>query len=82
MNEYSTGGFGGCNNWGGTVEIDEDRFHARNLEATARACEDPVTMEMEQVFLNSLRGATRWRMDGQAVMLEGTTGHLVLLPHR
>lgn len=62
----------GCNQAGGTAEIDGDRIAFGPMVATRMACAPPA-MARERRYLDALAAARRWRLDdGRLVLLDGS----------
>lgn len=65
-------GFGGCNRWRAPVEIGPgQRFQIDRILVTRMACKQGSAMQTEAQFLAALRQATRWRLEGEILILEG-----------
>lgn len=77
--EASVKGSAGCNTYGGSYTISEDRLHLSGVYATEMACMEPVgIMEQEQAYLNALRAAARYRVDGSRLeMYDGAGAQLL-----
>ena len=71
-------GFAGCNSWFGQITLGQRQFSVGGLGTTKMFCAD--RMAEESRFLNALKLASRWRMDGANLVLEGDSMRLVLLP--
>lgn len=74
------GGFAGCNTWFGKVTLGQAQFSVGELGTTRMFCAD--RMQTETAFLEALKSAKRWRMDGSALVLEGDQMTLRLIPAR
>ncbi|HXF86922.1 MAG TPA: META domain-containing protein [Xanthobacteraceae bacterium] len=73
-------GFAGCNTWFGKVTLGQTQFGVGELGTTRMFCADQ--MQTETAFLEALKSAKRWRMDGSALVLEGDQVTLRLIPAR
>jgi heat shock protein HslJ len=69
-------GFGGCNGFGGTYEIDEaqSRIRFEGIVGTLMACQDG--MEVEKSFHEALRQADGYAQDGDRLTLNQGTAPL------
>jgi heat shock protein HslJ len=65
-------GFGGCNRFGGSFNLVDDRLSLGTLEATQRGC-DAVVMNQESQFLSALQSVRRIALDnsGRLVLFYG-----------
>lgn len=72
------GGFAGCNTWFGKVTLGQTQFDVGEVGTTRMFCAD--RMQTETAFLEALKSAKRWRMDGSALVLEGDQVTLRLIP--
>ncbi len=52
-------GFGGCNSFGGSFEIDGERLSLGPFRATRRACLDPAAMSQETRFFEALQSVSK-----------------------
>ena len=71
-------GFAGCNTWNGRITLGDRHFGVGNLGTTKMFCADRMTAEAG--FLTALKSVTRWRMDGQRLVLDGQRTTLLLAP--
>lgn len=64
-------GFGGCNTFRGSYELDGDSISIGPLAATLMACEEPK-MAAEGAYLPALEAADAWAVeDGELVLSTG-----------
>ena len=71
-------GFAGCNTWNGRITLGDRQFAVDDLGTTKMFCAD--RMAAEAGFLDALKSVTRWRMDGQKLVLDGAHATLLLVP--
>lgn len=72
-------GFGGCNSYGTSYEIDGDRITFDRIRSTKKAClEDEITQQ-EQRYFQALESANRYELDasGLRITFDGGDGVLV-----
>ena len=70
-------GTGGCNRFGGSVEIREDgSFAVGDLSWTAMACQPTELMEWETRYLAALDAATTWSLEEDQLALAGPDASL------
>jgi heat shock protein HslJ len=77
-------GFGGCNRFGGSFNLVDDRLSLGALQASQRGC-DAVVMNQESQFLSALQSVRRMALDasGRLVLfytLEADEGVLYFAP--
>ncbi|MCG6122445.1 MAG: META domain-containing protein [Microvirga sp.] len=73
---FSLRGFAGCNNYSAIAYPQPDQGIAVGPFAlTNREC-DRATMTSERGFLTALRGAQRWRIEGNVMTISGPGGEL------
>ena len=70
--DFSVGGFGGCNQYNGGYSVDGDAIVIGPLAATRMACADDV-MEVENAFLNAMEAVDLMAIDGQTLTLTRMT---------
>lgn len=64
-----------CNHYGGTYEIEGDTIRFSDLFNTEMACQAPEgVMEQEQKYLEMLRSAQRFEMDGGVLRIYTDSG--------
>lgn len=68
-------GSGGCNQLGGTYELDGDRLSLGSVIATLMAC--PEGMETEKAFLEALQRVQGWRITGRQLDLLDAEGDVI-----
>jgi hypothetical protein len=72
---YSTG----CNNWGVVVKVTgTNQFRSLWLQQTLMYCGD--MSQTEEQFSKVMPRVTRWRVDGDILVLEGENGSMRLAP--
>ena len=76
--EGRVAGFSGCNDFGGSVEVDEDRVVVAGLAGDAQACA-PDVMAQERLLYTNLGQVTMWEIDDSHLTLLGPDGPLVEL---
>ena len=70
-------GFGGCNNFMGSVTIDGTTVSFGPLASTRKAC-TPAVMDQENKFHQALSAAKTWRIDEQSkLLLTNSAGNIV-----
>lgn len=57
------GGFGGCNRFGGSYDLADDRLTFQSIRSTKMAC--PETMELEARFMRALNQVATWKTSEQ-----------------
>jgi heat shock protein HslJ len=73
-------GSGGCNTYGGSYTVSEDRLSVSDVYATEMACMEPEgIMDQEQVYLQLLNAVTRYRLDGDRLELYDESGSPALV---
>jgi len=65
----SSGGNTGCNVFGGSYTVSGDRITIIDVISTMRACEEGGRMTIERQFLDGLRDANRYLVNGSALTL-------------
>ena len=70
-------GFGGCNAYAGSYQVDQDQISIGPLAATASFCED--SSDQEQAFLEALEAAETFSLFGQRLSLHYNEGKEVLV---
>jgi heat shock protein HslJ len=69
-------GFGGCNGFGGSYELDGERLSLGPLMGTMMAC--PGAMDQEHAFMTALEAVRSWRIEGQHLELLDEEGERLL----
>lgn len=64
-------GTAACNSYGGTADLDDQRFRLRDIQATEMACDPPEVMESEQSYLEALREVEAHERRGDELVLTG-----------
>jgi heat shock protein HslJ len=73
--EGSLSGSAGCNNYGGTYEVDGENMSIGPLAVTAMFCEQPEgTMDQESEYLAALETVAAWSIDGDVLDLSTSEG--------
>jgi heat shock protein HslJ len=80
------GGFAGCNTygggleWGGYTATEEGTLTVPMIAMTVMACPSSPesVMEQERTYVETLRGATAYRLDGDRLELQDAAGETVL----
>jgi heat shock protein HslJ len=71
----SLSGWTGCNNYGGTYEVDGEEMSIGPLAATEKFCEQPEgTMDQESQYLAALQTVATWSIDGDVLDLRTSEG--------
>lgn len=73
------GGFGGCNSFGGTYEVDGNNISIGQLTSTLRACADPQATEQEQRYLRALQSASHFELNGNQLVITYDNGEGFLI---
>lgn len=73
-------GYAGCNWIGAQYTLTSDQVTFDGMEMTARACLGDGVMEQESVISTILSGANTYRYEGEALVLEGSSGSVRLRP--
>jgi heat shock protein HslJ len=77
--ETSLEGSAGCNTYGGSYSVSEDRLRLSGVYATEMACVEPAgIMEQEQAYLSALNAAARCRVDGDRLEIYDQAGTQIL----
>lgn len=72
IEDGTVGGTAACNQYGGEVVIQGDRFELRDgLSQTEMACDPPELMETESAYLGALQGIDRIVREGDQLVLTG-----------
>jgi heat shock protein HslJ len=61
-------GFGGCNQYSGSYELDGDSLSIGPVAATMMACEEPK-MAVEQAYVPALEDVDAWTVDSGELIL-------------
>jgi heat shock protein HslJ len=71
----SISGSAGCNNYGGTYEVDGENMTIGPLAVTEMFCEEPEgTMDQEAEYLTALGTVATWNIDGDLLDLRTAEG--------
>jgi heat shock protein HslJ len=77
--ETSVEGSAGCNTYGGSYTVSEDRLRLSGVYATEMACMEPAgIMKQEQAYLNALNTAAQFQVDGDRLEVYDGTGTQIL----
>ena len=63
------GGNGGCNSYGGPYTVQNDSLQFGEVTSTLIACTDPTVTEQEQQYLEALRTASRFTIEGDTLRI-------------
>jgi len=78
--ETSLEGSGGCNTYGGSYTVSEDRLSVSGVYATEMACMEPEgIMDQEQAYLQLFNAITRYRVEGDQLELYNEAGSPTLV---
>jgi heat shock protein HslJ len=73
-------GSAGCNTYGGTYEISGDNLTVIDLYATEMGCLEPAgILEQESAYLDALRNATTYEVNGGRLVILDETGAEILV---
>lgn len=70
-------GTAACNSYGGTADLDDERFRPRDLHATEMACDPPEVMDSEQAYLEAFRDVESHQHRDDELVLDGDGVRLV-----
>lgn len=71
-------GYAGCNSYSGTYDIRHDRLTFDPLISTFKACDDPLVMAQEAVYLEALQAATRYKISNDELLIESGSGQTLM----
>lgn len=71
-------GQGGCNSYGGTYTVQDGSLKFGEIVSTLRACVDQTITEQEQRYLQALRGAQQYTLEGDSLTLSSSDNGDVL----
>jgi heat shock protein HslJ len=78
--ETSLEGSGGCNTYGGSYTVSEDRLSVSGVYATEMACMEPEgIMDQEQAYLQLLNTVPRYRVEDDQLELYNEAGSPILV---
>jgi pimeloyl-ACP methyl ester carboxylesterase/heat shock protein HslJ len=63
------GGSGGCNSYGGAYTVQNDSLQFGEITSTLMACADQAVTEQEQQYLEALRTAGRFTIEGDTLKI-------------
>jgi pimeloyl-ACP methyl ester carboxylesterase len=63
------GGHGGCNTYGGPYTVQDDSLQFGEITSTLIACADQAVTEQEQQYLEALRTASRFTIEGDTLKI-------------
>lgn len=72
------GGYGGCNSYGGTYQVEGDSLTFGEMVRTERACEDERITEQEGRYLQALESVARLERTDNFLVLSDTDGNALL----
>jgi heat shock protein HslJ len=73
-------GSAGCNTYGGSYTVSEDRLSVSSVYATEMSCMEPEgIMDQEQAYLQLLNAVTRYRVEGDQLELYDEAGSPILV---
>jgi heat shock protein HslJ len=73
------GGFGGCNAYGGTYQVEADKISFHEIIRTEKACADNQVTEQEQQYFQALQSAAGYELDGNTLHITYDDGNGVLV---
>jgi heat shock protein HslJ len=76
--DSQAGGSGGCNNYGGTYQLDGDHLTFGQFNSTLRACADANMMQQETEYFQALQSVARFTINGDQLTLTSADGQNVL----
>lgn len=78
------GGFGGCNSYGGTYQLNGNNISMGEITRTLKACADAQLTEQEERYIQALESAGQYELSGNQLVItyNNGTGSLIfeLLP--
>jgi heat shock protein HslJ len=63
------GGHGGCNSYGGPYTVQDDSLEFGEITSTLIACADEAVTQQEQQYLEALRTASRFTIEGDTLRI-------------
>jgi heat shock protein HslJ len=75
--EDRIGGSSGCNQYGGTVEVNANSIEVGELMSTMMACEEKV-MQQEQAYLAALGEAATYEASSETLAMANSQGQMIL----
>lgn len=76
------GGFGGCNSYGGTYQVEGNMIAFGEITRTLRACADENMTEQEDRYLAALGSASQYQIEGDRLLIMYDNGSGVLIFER
>ena len=73
------GGYGGCNSYGGTYQVDGDTISFEEIVRTERACQDERVTEQEQRYFQALESAALFERTDNLLILSDSDGNGLLV---
>ncbi len=70
-------GTAACNSYGGTADLDDERFRAREVFQTEMACDPAEVMDSESAYLEAFRQVTTYERRDDVLVLRGADVELV-----
>ena len=79
--DHTISGSGGCNSYGGSYTIFGSSLHFGEMRSTLIACLDTAAMNQESAYLQALGAVESYRLDGDTLTLEGSSGRTAITFH-
>ncbi|HEX5837696.1 MAG TPA: META domain-containing protein [Anaerolineales bacterium] len=73
------GGYGGCNSYGGTYQVEADSITFAEMVRTERACEDDRITEQENRYFQALESVARFERTDNLLVLSDADGNGLLV---
>ncbi|HEX2990917.1 MAG TPA: META domain-containing protein [Anaerolineales bacterium] len=73
------GGYGGCNSYGGTYQVEGDSITFDEMVRTERACEDERITEQENRYFQALESVARFERSDNLLVLSDADGNGLLV---
>lgn len=78
MASGQAGGYGGCNSYGGTYQVDGNMVSFEQITSTLRACADDRVTDQEQRYFQALESAALFERMDQLMMIFDEDGNELL----
>jgi putative lipoprotein len=72
------GGFGGCNSYGGTYQLDGNNISFGEITSTLVACANDDLTEQEQSFFTALQSVRTYELEDNQLRLLDESGEVLL----